>query len=350
MIFLKILAWPFSILYGAIASCRNYLYDLSWFKSYLVPAAVICVGNLKAGGTGKTPFTQFLLDHFSASYKTAVLSRGYGRKTTGFVLANVDSTAAAIGDEPLQLYTHAAGRYHVAVCEDRVAGAQQLLQQIPGLQLIILDDGFQHRRIKRDVNILLTEYKDPFYKDYVLPTGMLREFRRGAARADLVVVTKSPVAHKPLNHEAIHRYARKQIPVHYTAIQYGAYTKSGQAGVGDFDQVILVTGIANSGPLLEYLAAKGIQVIEHINKKDHYNYTETDLKIVQELQQRNPQAQVLTTEKDWVKVVPLFNTCGIENTWMYIPIDLLIHTNREELLSVINTKITQRLKSLINHS
>ncbi len=349
MIFLKILAWPFSILYGAIASCRNYLYDRSWFKSYPVPVAVICVGNLKAGGTGKTPFTQFLLNHFSSSYKIAVLSRGYGRKTKGFVLANGDSTAATIGDEPLQLYTHAAGRYQVAVCEDRVAGAQQLLQQIPGLQLIILDDGFQHRRIQRDVNILLTEYKDPFYKDYVLPAGMLREFRSGAARADMVVVTKSPTVHKPLDHETIHRYAHKQIPVHYTAIQYGAYTNR-QTNGGNFDQIILVTGIANPGPLVEYLATKGLRVIEHINKKDHYTYTETDLKTVQELQQRNPKAQVLTTEKDWVKVVPLFKTCGIENTWMYIPIDLLIQTNKEELLSVIDTKITQRLNSLINHS
>jgi tetraacyldisaccharide 4'-kinase len=349
VIFLKILAWPFSILYGAIASCRNYLYDRSWFKSYPVPAAVICVGNLKAGGTGKTPFTQFLLNHFSASYKTAVLSRGYGRKTRGFVLANADSTAATIGDEPLQLYTHAAGRYYVAVCEDRVAGAQQLLEQIPGLQLIILDDGFQHRRIKRDVNILLTEYKDPFYKDYVLPCGMLREFRIGAARADIVVVTKSPVVYKPLDHEVIHSYASKQIPVHYTAIQYGVYT-NGQTNGENFDQVILVTGIANPTPLLEYLSAKGLRIIEYIHKKDHYTYTEADLKIIHELQQCNPEAQVLTTEKDWVKVVPLFKTSGLENTWMYLPIDLLIQTSQEELLSVINTKITQRLKSLINHS
>ena len=337
------------MLYGAIASCRNCLYDLSWFKSYPVPVAVICVGNLKAGGTGKTPFTQFLLDHFSASYKTAVLSRGYGRKTKGFVLANVNSTAADIGDEPLQLYTHAAARYQVAVCEDRVAGAQQLIQQIPGLQLIILDDGFQHRRIKRDVNILLTEYNDPFYKDYVLPTGMLREFRNGAARADMVVVTKSPAVHKPLDHEAIHHYAHKQILVHYTAIQYGAYTNGHTTG-GSFEQVILVTGIANPAPLVEYLAANGIQIIEHINKKDHYTYTEADLKIVHELQQRNPKAHVLTTEKDWVKVVPLFKTAGVENTWMYIPIDLLIQTNKEKLLSAIDTKITQRLNSLINHS
>ena len=349
MIFLKILLWPFSILYGAIAAYRNYLYTIGWSKSYELPVAVICVGNLKAGGTGKTPFTQFLLKKFASIYPTAVLSRGYGRKTKGFVLAHEYASAIDIGDEPLQLFTHAQGHYHVAVCEDRVAGVNQLLQLFPDLKLVILDDGFQHRRIKRDINILLTEYKDPFYDDLVLPAGRLREFRGGASRADMIVVTKSSAHFQPLDEKLFYQYTGNNIPIHYTAIQYGSFKKENAVEFGNIlKKVILITGIANPLPLLEYLKFQNIEIIEHIGYKDHHTYSKDDLLAIEELRRANTDIRILTTEKDWVKIVPLLKAYGIENTWLYIPIDILMQTDEEKMVSVIQTKITERLNRLTN--
>lgn len=348
MIFLKILLWPFSILYGVIASCRNYLYNIGRLKSYDVPVTVICVGNLKAGGTGKTPFTQFLVNSFSKKYSTAVLSRGYGRKTKGFVLAHEYSTAIDIGDEPLQLFTHAHGHYHVAVCEDRIEGVKQLLQLIPDLKLVILDDGFQHRRINRDVNILLTEYNDPFYKDLVLPAGRLREFRSGAERADMIVVTKSPMVYKELDTEKMYRYTGKDVSIHYTSIQYGSLKKEDVIDVDTIvTKVVLVTGIANPAPLLDYLKLQHIDVAEHIRYKDHHAYSKDDLLAIEEVRKAKD-AIVLTTEKDWVKIVPLFKGFSIENTWIYIPIDIVVQTDKNKLLSEIQNKITERLNRLTN--
>lgn len=345
MIFLKKLLWPFSIVYACIVSCRNQLYDWGWFTSIEVPVAVVCVGNLKTGGTGKTPFTQYLLNTYAGVYKTAVLSRGYGRKTKGFVLAGTDSTVAEIGDEPLQLYTRAQEHYHVAVCEDRVAGVKQLLEHIPDLQLIILDDGFQHRKIKRDVNVLLTEYNDPFYADMLLPAGRLRECKIGAARADVVVVTKTPTVYKPLPHQQFVPYIKPRVPVHYTGIVYGDI-KNQTAIAEHVKSVILVTGIANATPLTDYLKEKQIDVIKHFNFSDHYSFKLQDIETIEKTRKNNEAIRIVTTEKDWVKIVPLLNQLNISTGWYFLPIELGIYSNERVLLDLIQQKISKRLYSL----
>ena len=345
MIFVKILLWPFSIVYGGITSCRNKLYDLGWFTSTEVPVAVVCVGNLKAGGTGKTPFTQYLLNTYAGMHKTAVLSRGYGRKTTGFILANADSTAAEIGDESLQIYTHAQGRYHVAVCEDRVTGVKRLLELVPDLQLVILDDGFQHRKIKRDVNVLLTEFSDPFYADMVLPAGRLREGKIAAARADVVVVTKTPNHYKPLPHQMFSPYIKPRVPVHYTGIVYGDIQN--QMGVADsVTSIILVTGIANTAPLTDYLKEKQIDLVKHFNFSDHYAFTLQDIETIEKARNKNEAIHIVTTEKDWVKIVPLLNQLNISRGWYFLPIELGVYSNERVLLDLIHQKISKRLYSL----
>jgi len=345
VIFVKILLWPFSVVYGCITSCRNKVYDLGWFISTEVPVAVVCVGNIKAGGTGKTPFTQYLLNTYSGMYKTAVLSRGYGRVTTGFLLAGTDSTAAEIGDEPLQLLTHAQGRYHVAVCENRVAGVKQLLQVIPDLELVILDDGFQHRKIKRDVNVLLTEFNNPFYDDMLLPAGRLRECKIGATRADVIVVTKTPIDYKPLPHQFFIPYIKPRVPVHYTGIVYGdiinQYGKTEQVS-----SILLVTGIANTAPLKDYLKEKKIDIIKHFNFSDHYVFTLQDIEAIEKARNNNQAIQILTTEKDWMKIVPLLDQLNISAGWNYIPIELGIYSNEKVLLDLIHQKISKRLYSL----
>jgi len=345
VIFVKILLWPFSIVYGCITSCRNKLYDLGVFTSTDVSVAVVCVGNIKAGGTGKTPFTQYLVNTYSGMHKTAVLSRGYGRKSTGFVLAGMDSTAAEIGDEPLQLFTHAQDRYHVAVCEDRVEGVKQLLKMIPGLQLVILDDGFQHRKIKRDVNVLLTEYKNPFYADMLLPAGRLRESKIAASRADVIVVTKTPSAYKPLPHQRFIPYIKPRVPVHYTGIIYGEIINQ-QGKKESVNSIVLVTGIANTRPLTDYLKEKKIDIVKHFNFSDHYSFILHDIETIEKTRNKNEAIQILTTEKDWVKIVPLLKQLNISTGWTYIPIELRVYSNEKVLLDLIYQKISKRLYSL----
>lgn len=345
MIFLKILLWPFSIIYGCVAACRNKLYDLDLYTSMEVPVAVVCVGNIKAGGTGKTPFTQYLLNSYCDTYKTAVLSRGYGRKTKGFVFASNNSTASQIGDEPLQLFMHAQGRYHVAVCEDRVEGVKQLLEHIPDLQLVILDDAFQHRKIRRDVDVLLTEYNDPFYSDMVLPAGRLRECRIGASRADVVVVTKTPTYYKPLPHQYFLTYIKPRVPVHYTGIIYKNITNNEQH-TSKAKSVILVTGIANTTPLRAYLQDNQIEIVKHFNFSDHYSFTQKDIESIENARNNNETIDIVTTEKDWVKIVPLLNQLNISNGWYYLPIELGVYSNEKVLLDLITQKINKRLYSL----
>ncbi|WP_238379380.1 tetraacyldisaccharide 4'-kinase [Cytophaga hutchinsonii] len=351
VIFLKILLLPFSLLYGGITAIRNYAYDKGWYKSYTLPVAVVCVGNIKAGGTGKTPFTQLLLQQFAGKYKTAVLSRGYGRKTKGFVLATAASTSAEIGDEPLQLYTHAQGVYAVAVCEDRVAGVEKLLQLIPDLKLVILDDGFQHRRINRDVNILLTEYQAPFYADWVLPAGRLREFRNGATRADAVVVTKTPAHAALLKTDNILRHTAKAIPVLYTTIEYGATrNEDGNYTWQPNEKAVLVTGIANPQPLVQYLNSRHIDIIKQFEFKDHYSYTLRDIQQMLDYQNANDGVKIVMTEKDWVKVVPLLRELNLSKGWYYVPIQIGIYSDQQQLLNTVETKIIDRLNRLTQHT
>ena len=224
MKFLRVLLWPFSVLYHGLTALRNRLFDSGWLQS-TQPRGVFClgVGNLSVGGTGKTPLTAWLLAHLRPRYRVATLSRGYGRRTRGFRLANAADTAETLGDEPLQLYRTCGGP--VAVAEDRAAGVAGLLALSPPPQLVLLDDAFQHRRLRPHLQLLLTDFSQPFYRDSLLPAGRLRESRHGAARADAVLVTKCPENLSFLQKETMTRhiraYAGRQTPVFFTGIRYG---------------------------------------------------------------------------------------------------------------------------------
>ncbi len=334
------------MLFGIITACRNMCYNYAWFTSIEVPVAVVSIGNIKVGGTGKTPFTQYLLTKFSEKYKTAVLSRGYGRTTKGYLLATAWSSASDIGDEPLQLYTHSNGAYQVAVCEDRVAGVTQLLKQFPDLQLVFLDDGFQHRRIRRDVDVLLSEYADPFYTDTVLPAGRLREFRCGAKRADVLVFTKTPISYKPIFAKQFNGYTKHTIMPHYTGIVYGVCSNGKQSFNLQQARVALLTGIANTKPLQEYLANQEVELVKHFSFSDHYTFTLEDIRAVEQFRNNNADIRVITTEKDWVKIVPLLQQLNIVASWYYLPIELTVYSDESSLLQTIESNIIQRLKRL----
>ena len=190
MKFLRILLSPFGIIYWLVTYCRNLFYDWGFFKSYEIPIKSIAVGNLSVGGTGKTPHIEYLI-RLLANKKVATLSRGYKRKTEGFALADENSTAETLGDEPFQFYTKFKNKISVAVDANRKNGVEQLQKSV-NPEVILLDDAFQHRKVKAGLYILLTDYSKLFSDDFILPLGDLRESSLGKKRADVIIVTKCP--------------------------------------------------------------------------------------------------------------------------------------------------------------
>ena len=272
---------------------------------------IINVGNLAVGGTGKSPMVEYLLRLLQDEYKAATLSRGYKRKTKGYALANDDTTALEIGDEPMQFHTKFPG-VAVAVGEERIVAIPQLLHDRPHTQVIILDDAFQHRAIKAGLNILLTDYNNLFTRDLFLPMGDLRDQRRSYKRADIIVVTKCPAS---LQQEEKKKIEKEISPlphqqVFFTTIQYGVpyhiITKQPKPITED-DEVLLVCGIANPRPLEQYIVQQAKTYYEQ-SYSDHHIFTIDDLRDIrrkfEELQQP---AFIVTTEKDAMRLIKFRN-------------------------------------------
>ncbi|WP_161887682.1 tetraacyldisaccharide 4'-kinase [Pontibacter russatus] len=324
MNYLKRMLWPFSLLYGGVTLVRNYLYDREVLPSRRFSLPVIAVGNLTVGGTGKTPHVEYLL-RLLQSYKTATLSRGYKRQSKGFLLADSESTAATLGDEPFQYHRDFPG-VAVAVCEDRVAGIGQLLQRVPEVEVVVLDDAMQHRPVQPSLNIMLTDYHRPFYKDWVLPAGLLREPREGAARADVVIVSKCPPQLGPeelaVIRKEVGKYAGAGTPVFFSAFAYAEPVAIGMPASRS-KKVVLLTAIANAAPLAEHLKENGYEVLRHLAYPDHYTYTVQDLQKLRQLLQQ-PEfagAPILTTRKDAVKLEgPALAALTAELPVSYIPV------------------------------
>jgi len=250
---IRILLFPFSLLYGAAVWIRNRLYDKKILGSSSFNLPLICVGNLSAGGTGKSPMVEYILRRFSSDHKLAVLSRGYKRKTRGYVLATNATSALDIGDEPF-LFHSKFNNVSVAVGEERIVAIPQLLHDRPDTQAIVMDDAFQHRSITAGLNILLTDQNNLFTRDWYLPTGDLRDEKSSYKRADILVVTKcrpdltSDEAYeirqeiKPVKHQSLF----------FTTIRYGQpyhLVRDEQIRIDDQMEVLLVSGIANPRPL-----------------------------------------------------------------------------------------------------
>lgn len=321
---LRFLLFPFAFLYLLVTWARNRLYDLGIKPSVSFDIPVIGVGNLTVGGTGKTPMVEYLILLLREKYKIATLSRGYGRSTKGFRIASEDDHAGTIGDEPLQFYQKFKPEVIVSVGEDRAFAIPTLLQEHQEVEMILLDDAFQHRRVKPSFNVLLSDYNRPFYKDFLLPVGRLRESRRGAKRADAVVVTKCPpqiTGDEMIRIEkAIRRYVKK--PVFFASIGYGHPVPFKTTTSMPTDKVLLLTGIADPRPLKKYVSQHfGLE--EHLTYADHYKY---DLKDVQTLKEKiagKPGVCLLTTEKDKVKLdVPKFESITSTLPLFYLPISI----------------------------
>ncbi|MFD2515688.1 tetraacyldisaccharide 4'-kinase [Pontibacter locisalis] len=329
--YLKLLLWPFSVLYGGVTAIRNDFYDRGFKVSHRFNLPVIAVGNLTVGGTGKTPHVEYLL-RLLRGYKVATLSRGYKRKSKGFVMAGPDATAEVLGDEPYQYHIDFP-EVRVAVSEKRVPGIEHLQQLVPELDLIVLDDAMQHRAVSPSLNIMLTDYTRLFYKDLVLPAGLLREPKRGAARADIVIVSKAPSNLKSQEMEVIkrkvHYYAGADKPVFFSTIKYGLPVAAGVKREMGSD-VVLLTGIANPEPLREYLRSQKINVVEEFIFPDHHPYTLQDIdKVKVYVEHHNHTSlSIVTTRKDAVKLATgLMREATKSLPLFYLPIEIAFLEN-----------------------
>lgn len=327
---IRTLLWPFSLIYGSVTYLRNKLFDLGIFSSYILPNKSICVGNLSTGGTGKTPHVAYLAALLSGKMETAILSRGYGRKTSGFLLISKENTAAEAGDEPL-FYKHYFGdAVHVAVCENRKIGAQKIEQLFPTNQLIILDDAFQHRRVKAGLNILLTEFHLPFSKDLVLPAGNLREFKSGKNRADIFIVTKCPANLSDSQKSNLAKMLKVNPEVlFFSSISYAPFQSFGKI-VTNPTHILLVTGIANPTDLVEKLSKK--YTVEHLKYKDHHSFS---MEEIEQIHQKfdtfaYSNAIILTTEKDYMRLKDSGTTENFNAyPWYYQPITVEIENEKQ---------------------
>lgn len=298
---LRKILFPFAILYGFITSIRNFLFDKGILKSYSFDVPIIAVGNLSVGGTGKTPQIEYLIRLLSPKYKVATLSRGYKRQSKGFVLANSNSNAEILGDEPFQFYTKFKNIL-VAVDVNRKNGIEQLLSQPINPEVILLDDAFQHRKVKAGFYILLTSYGDLYSDDFMLPTGNLRESRNGAKRANLVVVTKCPAT---LSLEEQNKIAAKlklesNQELYFSFIDYDelVYSEDKTMKVSEIKNVdkLLLAGIAKPNPFFAYLQSEND---EKLVFPDHHHFTEND---INDIKNKSQNKIIITTEKDFVRL------------------------------------------------
>ena len=338
MILQRIILLPFSLIYGLVMAFRNKLFDKKIKPVTKVNSTVISVGNLTVGGTGKTPHVEYLLNTLSEKHKTAALSRGYGRQSKGFVKVSADADVANVGDEALNYAQKFDGKVEVAVCEKRVEGAEQLLNVNPEIEVIVLDDAYQHRYLYRDCNILLTEYDKPFFKDYVLPAGRLREFRSGKHRADLVIVTKSPNSLMEAQKKQFisNLKMKSNVPIFFSSIDYGKLINlQNKAEIQAPKEILLITGIGNPQPLIEHLERNS--KVTHLKFGDHHAYTIKDIEKIHKLFDNFVSAEkiIVTTEKDAVRLMNSQVKTKIQSyPWFYQAMTVKID-NENKLLKKI---------------
>jgi tetraacyldisaccharide 4'-kinase len=337
MFLLKLLLFPFSVIYGLVIRIRNLLFDKGMLKSKQFDVPIIVVGNLSAGGTGKTPHVEYLIRLLRKKIEIGVISRGYRRKTSGFFIATTVSTANEIGDEPKQ-YINKFDNIHVAVDENRCHGISTLKNLYPEIKAILLDDAFQHRYVKAGLSILLTDFHSLYSNDYLLPTGLLREPISGAKRADIIIVTKTDPVFSPLSKRAILEQL-KPLPyqhVFFSFITYGLpvplFKNLPVLRFNQINTIVLFSGIANPYPLEQYLKRLCSELIP-IHFSDHHQFTEKEiLSIKTKYEEQFTRKKVLlTTEKDAMRLIdPLLAKVLTDLPVYYIPIEVAFHFGERE--------------------
>jgi tetraacyldisaccharide 4'-kinase len=329
---IQLLLLPISFCYGLIMMIRNMFFDTGLIPSKSFEKPVISVGNLSMGGTGKTPHIEYLVRLLKDSFLVATLSRGYGRESNGFILASKKSSYKYIGDEPMQ-YVRKFDGIKVAVDEKRARGISLLLEKVPAIDLVLLDDAYQHRYVRPGFSILLTEYHHLYPDDHVVPSGTLREFPCGAKRADIILVTKTPKIFSPITRRRIleELKTKENQKVFFTYLKYGdpvpVYDDTEFSLPCKISFLLLFTGIADDTPLMEHLVRTSAD-ITRIKFPDHHRYTAGDIEKIKKKFEDLPTQKkaIFTTEKDvmrlrtaelgnYLKNLPLF----------YIPIEVEFH-------------------------
>ncbi len=339
---LRKILYPFALLYGEIVNLRNIAFDKGVFTTTKFSIPTIVVGNLNVGGTGKSPQIEYLVRLLQENYKIAVLSRGYKRKSKGFQLADKNTTAEHIGDEPMQFHQKFNDIF-VAVDADRVNGINQLKKLNKTLDVILLDDAFQHRKVEAGFNILLTAYHNLYTDDIILPAGNLREKISGANRAQIIVVSKCP---ENLSETEQFKIAQKLKPklnqtVFFSKIAYHSSVLNDENKIALAElknyNVLLVTGIANANPLIKFLKKKEIQ-LKHLKYADHYSFSKSDKEsIIFEFDKINTKKKIiLTTEKDYVR-----GFSNINKPIYYLPIRTEFLENGEDFNKLILNYVQQ---------
>lgn len=318
----KILLSPFALIYGVVIFIRNYLYTNQYFRAASFDLPVISVGNLSTGGTGKTPHVDYLIQLLKPYYPVGVLSRGYRRKTSGYLEVTTNHTALDVGDEPL-LTKWKYPEIAVAVSENRAMGIPSLASTKPPNFIVLLDDAFQHRSVRPGLNILLTPYHDLFTDDYILPIGNLREFRGGANRADLIIVSHTP---PDITESEKHQIQEKIQPKNYQFVffSYISYLPMYQVfqenmmrvKPSEESEIVLLTGIANNNKILDYTEGKFSKVFPRAFA-DHHTYNAQDIEsiIATFKDVKGKEKYIITTEKDLTRLMPFasaFNKAQIK--------------------------------------
>ena len=361
LVFFKYLLFPFTLIYAFIISVRNLMFDWGCLKSTSFNLPIISVGNISVGGTGKTPHTEYLIKLLQNTYTLASLSRGYKRKSKGFLLADNKSNSYDLGDEPMQM-NRKFPKLNVAVDGDRVNGVKQLLSSKRNLKLdcILLDDAYQHRYIKPGLSILLIDYNRPISRDFVMPVGRLRERANGQKRADIIIVSKCPANLSDSETVKLKNEIRP-LPyqeLYFTSLDYAAIepvfpdatlnTDLNNSGK-DSQGILLVTGIANPSPLRDYL--KGFcSEFDEIQFPDHYTFKDKDLEHIettfQKLKAKNK--MIVTTEKDAVRFLDMSIESDIlRHNMVYVPLQIkFINHSKAHFDRQIHNFINSYSKSL----
>ena len=326
MNFLRKILFPLAFLYWLVTFIRNWLYDKGIFKSFSFDIPIIAVGNLSVGGTGKTPQIEYLIRLLSDNYKVAVLSRGYKRATKGFILADENATASSIGDEPFQFYSKFPN-IQVAVDANRKSGIENLLQLPNKPDVVLLDDAFQHRKVKAGFYILLTAYDDLFCDDNILPFGNLREPSSGKKRADMIIVTKCPKDLSELAQQKIKEKLKVKQQVFFTTIQYDdcVFGNDSQLLVSEIqsESKVLVAGIAKPKLFFDFLKNDNDETLVF---PDHHDFSKQDCELI--LAKANGR-KIITTEKDFVRLNGLLPKAQL----FYLPIkSTFLNTNIDKTI------------------
>ena len=349
---MEVILTPFAWLYGAGVWLRNTAFKLGILRQESFEVPVVSVGNITVGGTGKTPFVEYIVEELCHSYHIGVLSRGYKRHTKGFIMARETLGPKDLGDEPYQIYRKFLGMISLAVCEDRRQGIREMLKLDPKINLILLDDAFQHRYVKPKVNIVLVDYNRPPHTDRLLPLGTLREPFRHILKADIVIVTKCPSDISPLDMKLwkknLDLYPSQEM--FFSRIEY-AYPKpvfpvadvllQNLSMLGPNDLILGVTGIANQRPLVKYLRNFHAQV-KVIHYDDHHDYTREDfkyiIKIFNDLQ--GARKFIVTTEKDAVRILnnPYFPH-EMRSYIYYVPIKVSVNVTEKDFITHLESAI-----------